>query len=301
MGFTLHYKYWSNWLVLGQLIDKPRMPTAIVTGASSGIGKALVRVLVSRGYLVFAGARRVDSMQDLKLLGAHVHSLDVTDQDSIDAFKEYVEKHLEGGKLDYLFNNAGVPCKIPGAELEIEDAIYCYNVNVFGVMRMVGTFTPLLIAAKGKIVNTGSVAGEVPMPFSSVYASSKAALHSYADTLRLELAPFGVKVITTKTATVRTGITDNRGIKDDSMYKIVEDGLQSLKENTENSNPQDPDEYAKDVVNIVTRNPKPFFYVGGGLWKVYVVGLLPRSMVDSFVMKISKLDQIPKRLAELKT
>lgn len=193
-----------------------------------------------------------------------------------------------------------MPCKIPGAELDIDDAMFCYNVNVFGVMRMVATFVPMLIASKGKIVNTGSVAGEIPLPFSSVYASSKAALHSYADTLRLELAPFGVKVITTKTGSVKTGITDGRGIKDGSMYKIIEDGLVSLKENTENSNPQNPDQYAKDVVNTVTGNPKPFFYVGGGVWKVALVKVLPRFLMDSFAMKISKLDQIPKRLAELK-
>uniref|UniRef100_A0A060T1R0 ARAD1C26708p n=1 Tax=Blastobotrys adeninivorans TaxID=409370 RepID=A0A060T1R0_BLAAD len=277
------------------------MPSAVVTGASSGIGKSLVKELVSRGYTVFAGARRVENMHELKAIGAHVLSLDVTDQQSIDAFKEYVQQNVEGNKLDYLFNNAGQPCSVPGADLDVEDAVRCYNVNVFGVMRMTRTFIPLLMAAKGTIVNTGSVVAEMYMPFGSVYASSKAALHQYANTLRLELAPFGVKVVTTKTAAVKTEISDNKKLKEDSIYKIVEDGFEYRRELARNNNPQDPDDYAKDLMNILSGNPAPFFYLGNGWFKIFLlVKILPRRLMDYILMRLCKLNEIPKRLAQLK-
>lgn len=277
------------------------MPSAVITGASSGIGKSLAKELHLRGYTVFAGARRLESMSELTEAGVHTHVLDVTDQKSVEAFKSNVAEVLKGRGLDYLFNNAGQPCSSPIADLDVNWAVTCYDVNVFGVMRVTQAFIPMLIAAKGTIVNTGSMAGEIPYPFASVYGSSKAALHHFARSLHMELSPFGVRVITTKTAAVKTNISDPRGLQDDSIYKIIQDGYELRRTLAQRGNPQDPDDYAKQLLGILNNNPKQFFYMGSGWWRAIMFKFFPDWLRDYMIMKTFKLTEIPNRLAKLKT
>jgi 1-acylglycerone phosphate reductase len=114
----------------------------------------------------------------------------VTIPNSVAAAKEKLSA-LTGRRLDILINNAGQGSPRPCTDLEIETTVKgIFDVNIFGVMRVVQAFVPLLIEAEGMIVNIGSIAPVIPLVFGGAYNASKAALHAYADCLRMELKPF---------------------------------------------------------------------------------------------------------------
>lgn len=159
--------------------------TVLITGCSAGgIGNALAREFASKGLRVFATARQAESIADLRSHGIEPLSLEVHKQESIDALKAQVQS-LTGGKLDYLVNNAGRNYTVPGLEIDLDELRLTFEINVFAVMRMCQAFAPLLIAAKGRIIQIGSVAAVVPYVFGSAYNASKAALHQYSNTLRV--------------------------------------------------------------------------------------------------------------------
>lgn len=263
--------------------------TVLITGCSSGIGKELAKEFQDQGWEVFAGARRVEKMKELKERGIYTIPLDVTNEESAVSAKEFIEKKT-GGKLDMLFNNAGQSATFPATDLTDEDAKQCYDVNVFGVMRMVRVFSPLLIAAKGTIANTGSVAGKLQAPFSSAYSSSKAALHQYANVLRVELAPFGVNVVTTYTAAVKTDIADTRPLPSGSLYQPIEDGIAERRTMARNNSPMEAEVYAKKVVHQLLRSKKPFFWEGNRWFMIwFALTFLPRKFLDWVIMRKFKL------------
>jgi 1-acylglycerone phosphate reductase len=139
---------------------------------------------------VFAAYRRAATVEPLVALGIETIELDVTIPESIATAKEQLST-LTGGKLDILVNNAGQGSPRPCTDLEVDTTVKgIFDVNVFGVMRVVQAFVPLLIEAEGTIVNIGSIAPIVPLVFGGAYNASKAALHAYADCLRIELKPF---------------------------------------------------------------------------------------------------------------
>lgn len=148
-------------------------------------------------------------------------SLDVTSSNSVEEARDKINK-ITNGTLDYLVNNAGRNYTVPALDIEIEEVEETFNTNLFGVMRTCQAFAPLLIEARGTIVQIGSVAGIIPYVFSSVYNASKAALHAYSNTLRVELAPFGVKVVTVVTGGVQSRIArTDRELPNDSYYLPV--------------------------------------------------------------------------------
>lgn len=189
-------------------------------------------------------------MKDLEECGIHVFELDVTKEESVQAVFQQVAK-LSNGKLDYLFNNAGTSCTFPAMDLNIEDAQDCFAVNFFGVVRMTKVFLPLLMEAEGTIVQTGSVAGKIAFPFGSVYSASKAALHQYSDVLRIELKPFNVKVVTLMVGGVRTDIADTRPLPKDSLYLMIDDGIQARRSMARDNKPMPAAEFAEHVVSQV--------------------------------------------------
>jgi NAD(P)-dependent dehydrogenase (short-subunit alcohol dehydrogenase family) len=171
------------------------MPTALITGTSSGIGRACVTRLAEDGWRVYAGVR---SETDLEAVGAEPGDveplrLDVTDADSIAAAATRIEAET-GGHLDALVNNAGIG--FAGA-LEVvppEDLRRIFEVNVIGQIAVAQALLPLLRSAGGKIVIVGSVGGRVAFPYAGPYHGTKYALEGLADSLRAELAPQGVAV-----------------------------------------------------------------------------------------------------------
>lgn len=238
-------------------------------------------------------------MADLATLGVHTFSLDVTDDASVHAALEEIST-LTKGRLDFLFNNAGASCTFPAMDLNVADAEDCFAVNLFGVIRMTKVFMPLLIEAKGTIVQTGSLAGVVPFPFASVYSASKAALHQYSSVLRLEMAPFGVKVVTLVVGGVRTDIADTRPLPPNSLFLEIDDGVQARRSMAKDNKPMEPDVFAETVVQgvCVPRAPKSVLWVGNWAWLMWFLTLvLPRFVVEFALARKFQLHRLAAILA----
>ena len=131
--------------------------------------------------------------------------LELTSNESIKELHKRVTE-ITGGKLDILYNNAGRNYVIPALDYDDDELQELFQANLFSLMKMCSTFAPLLVEAKGTIVQTGSVAGIMPYVWGAPYNAVKAALHTYSDTLRVELAPLGVRVITVVTGGVKSNI-----------------------------------------------------------------------------------------------
>jgi len=181
--------------------------TALVTGASSGIGRAVAVDLAASGYTVYAAARRMELLQELQSDLIRPLRLDVTDPASIAAMVEHIT--AESGRLDVLVNNAGygIYGSVEGAPPgEVEKG---FAVNVFGLGRVTRALLPLMRAqGSGTVINISSVVGKVSMPFLSWYAASKHAVEGLSDGLRKEVAPFGIKVILVEPGSINTGFED---------------------------------------------------------------------------------------------
>src|SRR3954454_7873086 len=164
----------------------------LITGCSSGIGRALAEEFHRRGHLVYATARRVESLEGLPTRTA---ALDVNDAASIEALTARLED--DGTSVGMLVNNAGFGAMGPLAELPLDDLRLQLETNVVAVVALIQAVVPGMAARRsGRIVNIGSVSGVMATPFSGAYCASKAAVHALSDALRMELAPFGIHVVT---------------------------------------------------------------------------------------------------------
>ncbi|KAL7266361.1 NADPH-dependent 1-acyl dihydroxyacetone phosphate reductase [Rhizina undulata] len=238
--------------------------TVLITGAGvGGIGGALAKEFHLKGYRVFATARRIETIAPLaEEFGIETLPLDVTSQESVDAAKKEIVA-ATGGKLDVLVNNAGISYTMPATDLEIDTVKELFDVNVFGVMRMVKAFADVLVEARGVIANVGSIASIMPFVFGSSYNATKGALHSYGNTLRVEMRPFGVKVLTIVTGGVKSQIARwPRTLPENSLYLPINDDFQ-LRLSRSQRGAMDTDEYAKGVVQKI-RNA-----LEGGRWSVW--------------------------------
>lgn len=168
--------------------------TAIVTGASAGIGKATAIYLHKQGYKVFAGARRIDHMQDLVQQGIEAHALDVTSPESNQAFVDFVLAN--SNSIDVIVNSAGFSMQGALEDVAPKDAKSQFDVNVFGLMNITQLVLPTMRAQhSGKIVNISSIGGQMYSPLAGWYYASKHALEAVSDTLRMEVKRFGIDVI----------------------------------------------------------------------------------------------------------
>ncbi|KAL5363334.1 hypothetical protein BJX96DRAFT_155558 [Aspergillus floccosus] len=203
--------------------NKIDIPTALITGCSEGgIGSALAEVFHERGLHVFATARSISKMSHLeKLPNVTLLELDVTCSSSIATAVETVTA-LTGGQLNYLINNSGVGITLPILDTDLAKAKQLFDVNLWGTVAVTQAFAPLVIAAKGTIANNASLAAVLPAPWLGFYSASKAAVKAYTETLRLEMAPFNVKVVLLMTAVVETNFFNNFShfaLPENSLYK----------------------------------------------------------------------------------
>jgi NAD(P)-dependent dehydrogenase (short-subunit alcohol dehydrogenase family) len=172
----------------------PSPQVALVTGGSSGIGECTVLELLDAGYVVYTAARRVERMQPLADAGAHVFAMDVTDDASMVAGIGRIID--EQGRIDVLVNNAGYGSYGAVEDVPIEEARRQFEVNVFGLARLIQLATPHMRAQRsGRIINISSIGGKFYEPFGGWYHATKFAVEGLSDSLRLELKPFGVDVV----------------------------------------------------------------------------------------------------------
>ncbi|KAF1353531.1 hypothetical protein BDV97DRAFT_375508 [Delphinella strobiligena] len=260
--------------------------TVLITGCNpGGIGNSLAREFNSHGLRVFATARQTSSIQDLADIGVETLPLEVTDAESISSLRQELNSRT-GGKLNYLVNNAGRNYTVPALDADFDEVKSLFDVNVVAVMRMCKEFAPLLIGAKGTIVQIGSLAGVMPYVFGSAYNASKAALHAYSNTLRVELAPFDVKVVTIVTGGVKSRIARiDRTLPEGSIYIPIEDSyIRRTKHSQEVGMPNE--HYAKSVVSQLLRSPtKLFIWEGSKSWLVWFAStFLPHSFMVSIIV-----------------
>ena len=180
--------------------------SALITGASSGIGRALTQELAARGWRVFAGYRRHGHETELAQLGPGVRPvrLDVTSAEHVAAAGLAVRAELSGTGLDVLVHNAGIVVPGPLELLTVADLRESFEVNLFGVQRVTTEFLPLLRTSRGRLIGVSSISGRVGFPFEGAYNASKFALEGWADTLRRELDD--VAVVLVEPGPVRTPI-----------------------------------------------------------------------------------------------
>src|SRR5438105_101673 len=184
------------------------MPTALVTGASSGIGAACALRLVRAGWRVLAGVRRAGDAP----AGTEEVLLDVTEAAQVEAAAAQVEE------LDGLVNNAGIALASPLEFIPLDELRRQLEVNVIGQIAVTQAFLPQLRRARGRVVFVGSIAGRSALPFIGAYAASKHALEAVADTLRLELRPFGIGVSIVEPGTIPTPIwTKSAAVRDELL------------------------------------------------------------------------------------
>lgn len=180
---------------------------ALVTGASSGMGKEIARRLLGDGLTVYAAARRTDKMADLAEAGATVLALDITDDDSIAAAVAAIA--AAHGGVDVLVNNAGFGCYGAVEDTLIDDARYQFDVNLFGLARLTQLLLPHMREKnRGTIINISSMGGKIYTPLGAWYHASKHALEGWSDCLRLELAPFGINVVIVEPGMITTAFGD---------------------------------------------------------------------------------------------
>jgi NAD(P)-dependent dehydrogenase (short-subunit alcohol dehydrogenase family) len=169
------------------------MPLALITGCSSGIGRALADVFKTAGYEVWATARKAEDVAVLAAAGFTAVQLDVNDGPALEALSERINQ--QHGGLDVLINNAGYGAMGPLLDGGVEAMQRQFETNVFAVVGVTRALFPVLRRSKGLVVNIGSVSGVLVTPFAGAYCASKAAVHALSDALRMELAPFGIRVM----------------------------------------------------------------------------------------------------------
>jgi NAD(P)-dependent dehydrogenase (short-subunit alcohol dehydrogenase family) len=180
--------------------------TVVITGASSGIGRACVSQLIQAGWCVFATVRKSRDGDELRpVFGANLKPviMDVTDRASIISAAEQVSSQLGKWGLDGLVNVAGVGQVRPVEYVTARDLQEMFDINVFGQLAVTQAFLPVLCKARGRIINISSVGAHVAIPFGSLINASKSAF-GFSDTLRLELHPFGVRVCVIEPGAIKT-------------------------------------------------------------------------------------------------
>ncbi|KAF4218942.1 hypothetical protein CNMCM5878_004155 [Aspergillus fumigatiaffinis] len=275
----------------------------LITGCSAGgVGHDLALEFAARGLRVFATARSSKSLSSLEGKGIETFELDVTSEESIRALKAEIAKRT-GGKLDILFNNAGTMYEAPAIEADTARIRTMFDTNVFGLFDMVSSFAPLLLAStspKNKppvIINTSSMLARLPFAFSAAYNASKAAVASYSDTLRIELEPLGIKVVTLFMGEVATKLMSPNNISFNSG-SIYSDVLEPTKERSRNhaKNSMSPEEFARQVVEqILVKSPGhgkgEYLWKGTNAWVVWLLNAAGwRKIFDGLVKKMVSLD-----------
>lgn len=253
----------------------------VVTGASSGIGKATAIYLAERGWTVYGLARR--EIKGEKFCGI---VCDVTDELAVSrAFEEVLAKE---GRIDALVNNAGMGISGAAEYIPAEKSKKLYGLNLIAVSECSRLALPYLKQTKGKIVNVSSIAAIIPIPFQTAYSASKAAVNSFTEALRLEVEPFGVKVCAVMPGDTKTGFTAARDKTETSAgYGDRLDGSVKKMEKDERGG-KSPVSVAKVIYkNLSRKNPPPLKAVGIEYKAVcFLKKILPERLLLFIVKKL---------------
>ncbi|AKU30101.1 MULTISPECIES: oxidoreductase [Bacillus] len=271
--------------------------TAIVTGANSGFGKLITLRLAQQGYTVIAGVRQETNAKKLaeEVKNAalsesiHIEALDVTDTQSIQAFQKRLNAYAP---IHLLVNNAGTAYAGFAEEVPVDQYREQFEVNVFGVMEMTQAVLPLMTSG-AKIFNMSSISGLMGMPALSPYVSSKFALEGYTESLRIELAAFGIQAALIEPGSFQTNIW-NTSMNEQmtppsagSKYTTIYQNMMSYIE-TQKNNYGDPGEVAELVVSLAEKKrlKKLRYLVGKGVRLSFIAKqLLPWNVWENIILR----------------
>ncbi len=269
----------------------------LITGCSSGIGNALAIEFSKNNYQVVATARNLSSIQTLESFGIDRMKLDVLNNSEIVlVVKEVLAKY---NRVDILINNAGYGLMAPILDITEDELNNQFLTNVYAPLRLIKEITPTMIKNKnGVIINVGSISGLVTTPFSGAYCASKAAIHSFSDALRMELKPFGIKVLTVMPGAIKSNFGKQAMkraeeiFKKNSFYSSLNsfilkraNGSQVVATPAEN--------FAKAIVVLMNKNKYPANLLIGkkSFLLPFMKKILPTKVLDSILIKKFGLDK----------
>jgi NAD(P)-dependent dehydrogenase (short-subunit alcohol dehydrogenase family) len=260
---------------------------ALVTGASSGIGLVTAKTLAKAGYLVFGTSRK--SAPDAE--GIAMLVADVTDDASIEAL--IAEVLSRAGRIDLVVNNAGIGLLGGAEETSVSQAQRLFDVNVFGVARVVNAVLPVMRRQKsGRIINMSSILGLIPAPFNAFYAATKHALEGYSESLDHEVRSQGIRVVLIEPGVTRTAFEENLTRADTPMAVYEEQRQRSealMRQWVETGD--DPQVVAHMVVAAATaKSPNLRYSAGRQSRQVRALRrFMPESLVDRSLRKFNGL------------
>jgi NAD(P)-dependent dehydrogenase (short-subunit alcohol dehydrogenase family) len=273
----------------------------VITGASTGIGRATALLLSEKGHTVFPSVRTNQDAESLKQQDARLTPimLDVTDDVSIERAVAFVSQHV-ADEVVSLVNNAGISVPGPVECLTMEEIREQFDVNFFGVLAVTKAFLPLIRQGekKGRIVNTGSLNGRMTAPLGSVYCASKFALRSITDGLRMELRPWDIRVSLVEPGITATPILDktqhkietgpsNWTPKQRQRYGKAYARLNEISVRFVRFASQ-PQAVARRMLHALTSdNPRMYYRVGVDAWAAVVIGqLIPGRLSEWLILKM---------------
>ncbi len=265
----------------------------LITGASSGIGKATARLLLQDGHVVYGASRNTDKMNDIQQLGAKIIAMDVSKDDTMQAG---VNQIMEAeGRIDVLINNAGYGSYGALEDVPLDEARYQFEVNVFGLARLCQLVLPLMRTRRsGTIINISSIGGKISEPHGSWYHATKFAVEGLSDCLRLELYQFNVDVVVIEPGAIKTewntiARQNLRDVSGDTAYKdLVRKHANFLEKGDEQAS--DPVVVAKTIRRAVNaRKPKTRYATGKGAKIIlFLQKVLPDRWMDKLFLILIK-------------
>lgn len=268
----------------------------VISGASSGIGKATAYEMARRGFRVLAGIRRAGDADAIRGKGIEPFILDITNPDHIHALAARVDEDTYSHGVRALINNAGVGINAPVETFGLDEWRRLLDVNFFGHIAVTQKLLPALIRSKGRVVNISSVGGKIAMAAYGPYAAAKFALEAVSDSLRREIEPLGVKVIVVEPGAVTTGMLGRVGANGERiigemtdqqrsrygalMHAVIAQAEASVRRGTA------PEEAARVIAQaITTHRPRTRYTVGrDAAIMVRLTRLLPDRILDRLLI-----------------
>lgn len=271
-----------------------RSTVVLVTGVSSGIGRAVASTFAAKGFEVFGTSRNPHRTEPIS--GVNLVQLDVTDDASVAAAVSTVVKRA--GRIDVLINNAGGGVFGAAEESSINQAQWLFDTNFFGVVRMTRAVLPHLRAqGTGRIINIGSVLGFLPAPYGALYAASKHAVEGYSESLDHETRGFGVRISVVEPGYTNTSFEANAADADSPIegYAAIRAHVQHVLTEAVHAG-DDPSMVAQVVLKAATSRTPKLRYPAGPLARrlSLLKKLAPTTLLDRGIRKANKLTTAPK-------
>lgn len=271
-------------------------PVALITGCSSGIGRALAETMRDAGYQVWACARKPADLASLQAAGLRALALDVNDAQAI--ARALAELHQEAGRLDVLVNNAGYGAMGPLLDAGAAGMRQQFETNVFSLVELTRACFTLLRASQGLVVNIGSVSGVLVTPFAGAYCASKAAVTALSDALRMELAPFAIDVMEVQPGAIASSFGNTASqqasevLREDSPWWPLREAVQA-RANASQQDATPTEAFARQLLAAIQRKNRPLrVRIGKGSRALpLLAALLPKRLLMRVLQRRFALDK----------